>query len=106
MELKSISSTPTFKKVRPGIIVGLVTGMLFGPLGALIMRFITWGVRDSFLVVYPLTCVSGIFGGLILGPLGGWLGAFIAVRSRQENRVIIYSILSILFFLFIFVVFI
>ena len=105
MELKSISSTPTFKKVRPGIIVGLVTGMLFGSPGALIMRFITWGVR-VFLVVYPLTCVSGIFGGLILGLLGGWLGAFIAVRSRQENRVIIYSILSALFFLFIFVVFI
>ena len=56
MELKSISSTPTFKKVRPGIIVGLVTGMLFGSPGALIMRFITWGVRVFFSCVSTNLC--------------------------------------------------
>jgi hypothetical protein len=61
--------------------------------------FISWGIRDSFLITYGATLLLGLCGGSLLGPFGGLLGAIIAIKTGNEKRMVAFAIAAALLIL-------
>jgi hypothetical protein len=82
-------ASPTLRRMRPGIIAGVLGGILPGICGTIVRSFMpnNHSIDSMFTLLVAGLCYSctGLFYSLVAGSLGGMVGAFIGTKVSETN---------------------